>query len=487
MAVSDQQIRLILEMGNSGKNVEQVRQELDKLTVSAKQAAPALQEVAAGATQAAGVKAPGGGGMLGVSYAFQDFTSVLTGGGGFARALGAITNNFDQLAKAAGATATTAAGLSIAFTGFVAVLPILIPMFKDLWQSIAGGEEGPEALGKGLDTLEKRIDTLKDKLEGIRKGMETTAPEKTMEEFFALQGPDFIGKVAGARAISPAGEKKTPDEVRAESEETAKQYVELNRQAARLGGGPFDEAASWRGAREAQQAARDAAQDRINKANVAAATTLLNRAKGAEGLPEQQAGARAELLAMGRRPGPLGPRFAGEMETVMPEALRAGEREDARMEVQEKRIHEAMEQRDKDAAEERKVNERTEQMIANTRRNAARRDREERARELRAVSPPEGGIRGMIRRQEGQVQGRQAQRQVFEATGGAEGGGIQVPPEQAMAIVKQRQQDLIRQQNDFFGNVMNFADGMGQEAAMFQEANKQFRQMQTTQRNQGHG
>jgi hypothetical protein len=37
------------------------------------------------------------------SYAIQDFTSVLTGGGGLARALGSITNNFDQMAMAAGA------------------------------------------------------------------------------------------------------------------------------------------------------------------------------------------------------------------------------------------------------------------------------------------------------------------------------------------------------------------------------------------------
>jgi hypothetical protein len=101
----------------------------------------------------------GRGGILGASYAFQDFMAVLSNGGGIDRALLSITNNFDQLARAAGASTATAAKLSIAFTGFASALPMLIPLFGQLWHAVAGGDAADEA-EKKLDRLKREFDNL---------------------------------------------------------------------------------------------------------------------------------------------------------------------------------------------------------------------------------------------------------------------------------------------------------------------------------------
>jgi hypothetical protein len=114
----------------------------------------------------AGAKAKGGRGLLGASYAVQDFTSVLTGGGGLARALGAVSNNVDQLATSAGLSVGAAAKLSLGFTGLVALLPLIWPTVQQWFDDFMG------ATGKaddGLKTFRESLDKTREAVAGINQ------------------------------------------------------------------------------------------------------------------------------------------------------------------------------------------------------------------------------------------------------------------------------------------------------------------------------
>jgi hypothetical protein len=110
-------------------------------------------------TTAMGTPGAGGRGILGFSYAFQDFTSVMTQGGANAlpRAMGAIANNIDQMAMSAGLSAAAAGKLSLAFTGLTVGMPLLIPIFQTLWGAIGGGESAKEAL-ENLKKIQEEIE-----------------------------------------------------------------------------------------------------------------------------------------------------------------------------------------------------------------------------------------------------------------------------------------------------------------------------------------
>src|SRR4051812_36565004 len=76
----DQLVREAVAATQAQKAMNQVLRETETATIA----------VGAAGTRAMGQGGSGGRGLLGMSYAFQDFTSVLTGGGGVARALGSI-------------------------------------------------------------------------------------------------------------------------------------------------------------------------------------------------------------------------------------------------------------------------------------------------------------------------------------------------------------------------------------------------------------
>ena len=205
MASSTDTIKLVVDMGSSAAEVKEVTKAVDDLGKAA--------------TAAAGKPGAGGQGIQGVSYAFQDFLSVLTGGGGITRALGAVTNNFDQLAKAAGATVDTAAKLSLAFTGFTAALPILLPLLEQFWKALSGGEEGkgPEPVVKALSEAEGRLKRIRDELEKIGEfrppeGLET---EQLVSKFLGISDRERVLRgTAAALAASPEGAQMTAEEKR---------------------------------------------------------------------------------------------------------------------------------------------------------------------------------------------------------------------------------------------------------------------------------
>jgi hypothetical protein len=68
--------------------------------------------------------------VLQASYAFQDFTSVLTGGGGFARALGSVQNNIPIILAGLGVGSGLAGVISVLSVGIAAAVPLLFDFAK---------------------------------------------------------------------------------------------------------------------------------------------------------------------------------------------------------------------------------------------------------------------------------------------------------------------------------------------------------------------
>jgi hypothetical protein len=331
---------------------EQVRKAIEA-TQAQKAMNMVMSEFGSVATAAAGSgqHGAGGRGIMGASYALQDFTSVLTGGGGLARALGSITNNFDQMAMAAGASVATAAKLSIGFTGLVALLPIVTPLFESLWKAMAGGEDkGPETVVKALDAAQERLEKIRGELDKILKSTPSGGHETAQgfRDLFAEEGGGkIVGGLAQSMAASGRGATMTDAERHATSDDAVEREVQVAQMNASRAGrslSPDEEAVIRARARANQQAAKDAAQSRINTANVEAAGKIV-------GAAPTEKGARDTLRAMaGRFPGAFPSGFAGHLGEMEPEAVAKGEAEDAEAEAQEGRIHERLEKRRKDRA-----------------------------------------------------------------------------------------------------------------------------------------
>lgn len=140
-----------------------------------------------------------GQGFLGVSYAAQDFISVIStdpSGRGLGRALGAISNNVPQIVAALGMGAT---GLGGAISIATAAIGGLIPVVEKWWGVVADKDKAKEAKDI-LDELEKRI-------EGINEAYEKLTEKPTKEEDTrlkrlgeALAQPGVAGRAEAALA-----------------------------------------------------------------------------------------------------------------------------------------------------------------------------------------------------------------------------------------------------------------------------------------------
>lgn len=319
--------------------------ELDKIVRSAMeatQAQKAMHEVllvtADSATKVVGHGGMGGRGLLGMSYAFQDFTSVLSGGGGIARALGAVSNNIDQMAMSMGLSVANAAKLSFAFAGFSSALPILIPLFKDLWDAMGGEGKGPEPVIKALDAAEERLKRIRSELEKLLASTtdEEAETRKRFQEFYAGSGADILGGTAKALGATGRGAQMT-DQDRAD---IAKFPI--------LPGMSDEDKAT---AMEYQQRQRDRVQDRINREN-------LERAGQIFGASTTDKGARDTMRALaGAVPGAFPKGFAGQMGELEPGAVRAQDEDVAATEAGGQAAIEAGRRRRKAAADRKKADE----------------------------------------------------------------------------------------------------------------------------------
>jgi hypothetical protein len=217
-----------------------MRQALDETTAS-------THVVNTAATGAVGTKASGGRGLMGLSYAFQDFTSVLSNGGASAlpRALGAISNNIDQIGMSAGLSVANAAKLSFAFTGMTAAIPILTGIFGALWQSMGGGEAF-SATKERLKEIEAEIKKVGDAWAKMR-GM----PTEHESEAAKLLKSALEDRAVGGRATEAVARGVSDEEAIAELEPAQRgdimtnDQIEQEAQRRSSGEGGEVDAAGW--------------------------------------------------------------------------------------------------------------------------------------------------------------------------------------------------------------------------------------------------
>jgi hypothetical protein len=114
-----------------------------------------------------GTSGMGGQGVLGASYALQDFTAVLAYGGGLDRALMSVSNNVTQMAQGMGASAAMAAKLSMGFTALTVALPVLIPLVKDFWAQMTG--QGADLAADKLKAITENLEAARDEFQKLRE------------------------------------------------------------------------------------------------------------------------------------------------------------------------------------------------------------------------------------------------------------------------------------------------------------------------------
>ena len=114
----DELVKKALELTAAQRAMNQVLEET----------ATSVVDAGAAATGAVGTKGAHGQGVMGLSYAFQDFTSVISQGGANAlpRAMMSVSNNIDSIGRMAGLSVTQVAGLSVGFTASSLAMPLLI-------------------------------------------------------------------------------------------------------------------------------------------------------------------------------------------------------------------------------------------------------------------------------------------------------------------------------------------------------------------------
>jgi hypothetical protein len=319
---TDERIRLILDMGASGANVEQVKRKLEELE-------PALHKAEnkmAGFGQTA----------LQSGRFLQDFAQGGVGG---------VLNNIEGLAMALGggpglAGVMTAVGLAAYFA---------MPKLKEFWNAMSGGGEGPAPIVQALDAVEERIKKIRAEFEKIlaSKPFEEKETQGRVEEYFAGQGGRITAGIQAALSATGTGERMTPAEAAAAAPEAIDRAVQSAAMAASRAGQVFTpamEAEARRHAIENQQRAGVEAQKRIGEANLQRAAAIVGGAPG-------DAATRAQLGALARqRPEFFPGGFGEELARLEPEAVAAQEEEVGAAEAEGQRLHGAATERKARAA-----------------------------------------------------------------------------------------------------------------------------------------
>jgi hypothetical protein len=153
----DDIFRIVLDTANSEPTLERLKIKLVETEVAA-----------ANVGKTAGVSGEFGRGIMGASYAIQDFTSVL-GTQGLGRALGAIQNNIPILVTSLGAGAGLAGAISIVSVG----VGLLIDNWAKIHDYWTGGETEKEA-----ERMKKLKEAIKEAKEEAEKLVKTLPPEQ---------------------------------------------------------------------------------------------------------------------------------------------------------------------------------------------------------------------------------------------------------------------------------------------------------------------
>lgn len=324
-------------------------------------------------------------GLLQLQYVLDDLVNT---SGSWERKLASISNNIPGLvASIGGKNAMGLAGaIGIVSTSLIA----LAPLAAAAWEALSGGGNGPEPVVKALDAAEEKIKAIRQELERLLKA---TSPEESESKrlFESVlgggRGNQIMGALAGAISTSPQGERMNEAERMATSDAAVEQAVQVAAMNASRSGRQFteaDRAEARARALQAQQQARDAAQKRINEANVERAGRIMGAA------PTDRA-ARDTLRAMIRaNPGAFAamPGLLGELDDSEPEAQQAFDRQQAEFEAGNAAAHERRIDRERKARQANQRRRRLEAALARrTREDIATEEEAERlkAQDLRRV------------------------------------------------------------------------------------------------------
>ncbi len=193
------EFQLKLDLGTSASDAKKVAEWIESMGDEAQQAAPKVDKVEESVKKVDKSSGKLGSTVLSASYAFQDFTSVLSGGGGFARALGSIQNNIPQI--------LAGLGLGAGLTGVVSVAAVAVGVLVDNFAKLhAAWASGPteqeierlkklaEAADKAREAVQKQIDALEKQRNADREGGEIASAA--------------IGEYGGERATSQAVQRQ---------------------------------------------------------------------------------------------------------------------------------------------------------------------------------------------------------------------------------------------------------------------------------------
>lgn len=163
MAFSDEQIRLILNLGDSKRNVDEVRAALDAMGESAESAARAGAKVEEGTEKAARGTRNLGRSMLETGRIVQDFAQ-----GG----IGGILNNVEGFAAAVG----LGSGVAGAITAVGVAAYVAYPPLRDFVKGLVDGKNDIPKMAESFATLAEDLKTVGERLKEIKeKGFFTTA------------------------------------------------------------------------------------------------------------------------------------------------------------------------------------------------------------------------------------------------------------------------------------------------------------------------
>jgi hypothetical protein len=236
--MQDERIRLLLDMGMSAQEAQKVTASLDQLKTSAKNVADTYELMAVMgegyevlerrvtqttvATTSAlkeqgaelvriipdlrklgGDYSRSGGGLLGASFAAQDFVSVLSGGGGLGRALNSISNNIPQILMGLGLGGGLAGVLSVVTALVGAAIPVV--------ESWLGTFSGPkkEAAKAAIQEIEAEIKRVEGEFKRLVEAGTDADKERAKRLKEYLEQP---GRAEAVRkGIMRAGAVEAPD------------------------------------------------------------------------------------------------------------------------------------------------------------------------------------------------------------------------------------------------------------------------------------
>jgi hypothetical protein len=195
--------RYSAELGTVDHAMDELVRDAYEQTQAQRAIRQALEETEDAATKARGDKRADGRGILAGSYALQDFIAVMSNGGdpvkNFGRAIGAMSNNMDQIARSMGMGVGMAGGIMVV----TQLTAALIPLIHE-WYTGISGEDHEKAM-KALEDIHKEVDKTHDAY--LKMLVKPTNPQEESAALFKeyLQGPQMAQVRSGiSQQITPA-------------------------------------------------------------------------------------------------------------------------------------------------------------------------------------------------------------------------------------------------------------------------------------------